>query len=386
MNWRTGSEFLLGVSLQRRAFLKGAAVTIVTANGEVWCAFGQVSANYGEGPAFEPWKTWQQDSKNGPLALVHAAILSSNAFNSQPWLFKVSESRIDVLADIRRNLGAFDPYLRELHFSLGCALENLLLAAPANGFKATATIFPGKLEAAPSKREPRPIARVEFWQGRRASSDLYEAIPNRHTNREPFDAQKPLPPDFTGALGRLATDNKDVKLIVFETESDREKLVDIVAASSGFIGEPDVQRGIQPWIRATIEDLNKSRDGSYVGPGGPFKPSTLEQYKSLMLSGPLFGVIAVRDRYDIPQTVRAGQVWQRAHLLATSRGVAARPANGAVEIIDREKRLNREPRTFARLTEITGEPRWQPTFMFYMGYPTVPAPPSARRSILDVLL
>lgn len=373
---------MLGVSLQRRSFLKGAAVTIVVANGEVWRAFGQA---YGDGPAFEPWKTWQQDAKNGPLALVHAAILSSNAFNSQPWLFKVGESRIEVLADIRRNLGAFDPYLRELHFSLGCALENLLLAAPANGFKASATIFPGKLEAAPSKPEPRPIARVELSQGRRASSDLYEAIPNRHTNREPFDAQKPLPPDFTGALGRLATDYEDVKLIVFQTKSDRKKLVDIVAATSGFIGEPDVQRGIQPWVRATMEELNKFRDGSYVGPGGPFKPGNLEQYKSLMLSGLLFGVIAVRDRYDIPQTVRAGRVWQRAHLLATARGLAARPANGAVEMIDREKWLNQEPRTSSLLGHITGETQWQPTFMFYMGYATMPAPPSARRSIRDVL-
>lgn len=373
---------MLGVSLQRRSFLKGAAVTIVVANGEVWRAFGQA---YGDGPAFEPWKTWQQDAKNGPLALVHAAILSSNAFNSQPWLFKVGESRIEMLADIGRNLGAFDPYLRELHFSLGCALENLLLAAPANGFKAGATIFPGKLEAVPSKPAPRPIARVELSQGRRASGDLYEAIPKRHTNREPFDAQKPVPPDFTGALGRLATDYKDVKLIVFQTESDRKKLVDIVAASSGFISEPDVQRGIQPWVRTTMEELNKFRDGSYVGPGGPFKPGNLEQYKSVMLSGPLFGVIAVRDRYDIPQTVRAGRIWQRAHLLATARGLAARPANGAVEMIDREKWLNHEPRTSSLLARITGNTQWQPTFMFYMGYATMPAPPSARRSIQDVL-
>jgi hypothetical protein len=173
---------------------------------------------------------------------------------------------------------------------------------------------------------------------------------------------------------------------LFLEQSDRKQLIDIVAASSGFVADPDVQRGIQPWVRATMEDLQKFRDGSYVGPGGPFKPGTLEQYKSLMLSGPLFGVIAVRDRYDIPQTLRAGQVWQRAHLLATARGLAARPANGAVEIIDREKRLNQQPRTSALVARIIGEPQWQPTFMFYMGYPTLPAPPSARRSIREVLL
>jgi nitroreductase len=372
--------------MQRRLFVKGAVVTIVVANGEVLRAFGQASAAYGDGPAFEPWKTWRQDAKEAPLALVRAAILSSNAFNSQPWLFKVSESKIELSADIGRNLGAFDPYLRELHFSLGCALENLLLAAAASGYKTSVTILPGSLSPAPSKPEPRLVARVDFSQGKRAGGELYQAIPNRHTNREPFDPQKPLPADFLEALGRAAAEYKDVRLSLFLEQSDRKQLIDIVAASSGFVADPDVQRGIQPWVRATMEDLQKFRDGSYVGPGGPFKPGTLEQYKSLMLSGPLFGVIAVRDRYDIPQTLRAGQVWQRAHLLATARGLAARPANGAVEIIDREKRLNQQPRTSALVARIIGEPQWQPTFMFYMGYPTLPAPPSARRSIREVLL
>ena len=105
-----------------------------------------------------------------------------------------------------------------------------------------------------------------------------------------------------------------------------------------------------------------------------------------MMSGRLFGLIAVRDRYDRPQTIRAGRVWQRAHLLATARDLAARPANGAVEIIDHEKRLHLEPKTSARLAQFTADISWQPTFMFYMDYPTRPAAASARRIVHDVLI
>lgn len=84
--------------------------------------------------------------------------------------------------------------------------------------------------------------------------------------------------------------------------------------------------------------------------------------------------------------MRAGRIWQRAHLFATRRGLAARPANGAVEIIDHERQLNLEPQTLTKLAQVTGDASWQPTFMFYMGYATVPALASARRSVQSVLL
>lgn len=374
--------------MQRRAFLQTMTVTTVAmVNGEIWRTLDQAPPPYGEGPAFEPWKTWHQESKQGPLALVRAAILSSNAYNSQPWLFRVSATQIEIYADVRRNLGAFDPYCREMHFSLGCALENLLVAAPVNSYKTSVTLQPGKLEPPPPQPEPKLIARVMLAPGtsKSAMRELYEAIPNRHTNREPFHPEKAVPPDFVAALKRAASGDSDLRLFLFSDAAQRKKLVDAITASSSFLADPEVQRGVRPWFRTTLEELQKSPDGAYVGPGGPSKPSSLEQYKAIMMSAPLFGVIAVRDRYDIPQTVRAGQLWQRAHLLATARGLAARPANGAVEIIDHERRLQQPPTTMARLAEIIGEPVWQPTFMFYMGYATQPALPSARRSVDDVL-
>jgi hypothetical protein len=45
----------------------------------------------------------------------------------------VGATRIELFADVRRNLGAFDPYLREMHIGLGCALENMTRAAGAYG-------------------------------------------------------------------------------------------------------------------------------------------------------------------------------------------------------------------------------------------------------------
>jgi hypothetical protein len=105
-----------------------------------------------------------------------------------------------------------------------------------------------------------------------------------------------------------------------------------------------------------------------------------------MLSAPLIGIIGVRDRYDQEDCMRAGLIWQRLHLLATARGLAARPSNEAVEIIDHEKSRGKEPRHARLLAEIMGDASWQPTFVFYMGYPMRAAHASPRRPIKDVVL
>ena len=149
--------------MQRRSFLKGAgAVTVVVAGGGVWRAYDQGVFSVGEGPAYEPWKDWRKDSNNqdATLALVRAAILAASPHNTQPWLFKVTNSSIESYVDTGRNVGALDPYLREEHIGMGCALENLMLAAGANGYQATVTLFPGKLGLIPAEvRAETPGAR-----------------------------------------------------------------------------------------------------------------------------------------------------------------------------------------------------------------------------------
>ena len=69
------------------------------------------------------------------------------AHDSQPWIFRLAPSRIDLYADTARNLGSIDPLQREMHLSLGCALENLLIAARAGGFSPALTLRPDPADA-----------------------------------------------------------------------------------------------------------------------------------------------------------------------------------------------------------------------------------------------
>lgn len=392
--------------MKRRSFLKGAGViTVVVVWGGVWRAYDQRVFSVGEGPAYEPWKNWR-DTNGDPLTLVSAAILAASPHNTQPWLFKATDSSIELYIDTQRNVGALDPYLREEHIGMGCALENLMLAAPANGYVAAETLQSGKLVGIPADPKPRLVARVNLAPGKRDESELYDAIPRRHTNRGAYDPHKPIPPDFLEALGRLPGDEADVKLFLFTAEADRKKIAEVSsAANTEIYSDPDVRRGSERWVRMKWSSVQEDRDGLTVDAFGlpPIADAVAKMmtpgmlrwaashsekngYSNLMLSAPLIGFIAVRDRYEQEQCLRAGRIWQRAHLLATARGLAARPCNEAVEVVDHERALGRPPSRIALLNEITGDPAWQPTFVFYMGYPTLPAHASPRRPVQAVLV
>ncbi len=394
--------------MRRRSFLKGAGVvTVLVAGGAVWRAEDQGVFSVGEGPAFRPWKDWREDASTGPLVLIRAAILAASPHNTQPWLFKATNSWIELYADTSRNLGAADPYLREQHIALGCALENLMLAADANGYSASATLVPGKLELSPASQRTL-VAHIALAPGSPHENELYDAIPHRHTNRNPYEPTSALPPGFAEALAGLPGDDPNVKIFLFASDADRKKIAHMIStANDSFYSDPAVQAGSNgPWIRLSRSAVEKYRDGIDLDCLGfpPAETAILkmlpkavlkwlgshsnynENYLNYLLRIPMFGFIAVRDRYDQEQSLCAGRIWQRAHLLATSRGLAARPANEAVEMVDHERRLGQPPQYAGLLAQLMGDEAWQPTFTFCMGHAIRPAPASPRRPYRDVVL
>ena len=387
--------------------MKGAgAVAVVAAGGLVWRAYDQGVFSPGAGAAYEPWTGWRSDPASGPLALVRAGILAANPHNTQPWLFQVGASRIELFADTRRNLGAFDPYLREMHIGLGCALENMRRTARVQGYEVTVTQHPGPLAAAAASPRPQPVATLELSPGRPRPDQLVDAIPRRHTDRGAYAAGRLVPGEMLEAMWAAFQDDTDVRLFLFSAPDERKRFGELVlAATESIIADPEMVAASDRWFRHRWMDVQRRRDGLTLDAAGlgpfvttmakllpPASGETSHRYwrdatRDVQIpTTALFGLIAVRDLYDRPQALRAGQRWQRLHLMATVRGVAMQPINQPVEMVDREREQGKAPRAAAALAALTGEAGWKPTFAFRAGLPTRPPTASPRRPVEAVVL
>lgn len=386
-------------SISRKTFLKGTgAILVLVAAGGVWRAADQGVFTTGEGPAYEPWENWRADNLEGALGLGPAAILASNAHNMHPWLFRIDDSRVDLFVDQARNNGAADPLRREQYMSLGCALENSILAAEARGHDHRLTLIP-------EGSDPTHVARLDLSQGQERPSSLYEAIPNRHTSRYPYDTGRRVPAGILDDLDAL-NDEADVKVFWFSSPEERKRIGDLtIAATEAFVADEKQSSDSNAWYRHDWDEIQRERDGvtlDAVGAPALFRavgkllPDTSREQndktwrtatrEKQVPTAAAFGVIAARDARDHRQRLKAGRIWQRMHLWATVERLAMQPLNQINERADREEQLGIEPRFGDALKGLLDDPEWQGAFTFRIGYPTQVAPESPRRSLDQVVV
>lgn len=105
-----------------------------------------------------------------------------------------------------------------------------------------------------------------------------------------------------------------------------------------------------------------------------------------MATAAAFGIIAVHNVFDNIQRLEGGMFYQRMHLWATSNGLAMQPMNQMTERADREVSLGIEQTFGNALRELIVNPNWQALFTFRIGYPTIEASSSPRRSVQEVVI
>ena len=73
-------------------------------------------------------------SREDFIILVENATKAPSGHNTQPWKFKLVGDTIEIHPDFSKELPIVDPNHRELYVSLGCAAENLSIAATTMGY------------------------------------------------------------------------------------------------------------------------------------------------------------------------------------------------------------------------------------------------------------
>ena len=376
----------------RRTLLKASAAGVVVLGGTGGLrAYDQGVFSTGEGPAYDPWRAWPPYvQRDGLAALVGAAILAANPHNTQAWQFALSENRIEIHSDLNRAGGALDPFLREHMLGLGCALENLDLAASANGY-ASEVVY----QFDPS--DQGAVIGIDLASSAPVTSELYDAIPKRHTNRGPYRTD-PLPSETLAALEGQLADIPDIGVQWFTTEEERASFATLVIDANDAIDQDDDQADeTRAWFRTSWDAVQKDRDGLTIDTGGM---SPLIRVVGKMLPGrfvpmdipegpikgtPAFGLLVSTDNTDRTQQINAGRAWQRLHLWATSQGMAMQPVDSPLVRADRERSLGLTAEFGSRINTLTRDGK-RPLLSFRLGYPERDAELAPRRSIESVII
>jgi len=386
--------------VSRRMMIAGGAGAVLAAGlgYRVWDR--GVFAGPGGAP-YEPWAHWRGSVIDGIARPLSAAILAANPHDTQPWLFELGDETITVYADRARNLGSFDPFRREMHLGLGAAIENLVRAAGVYGYTAYVRPVAGRLTVSPPD-EPKAIAHITMDPGAPGRDLLYEAIPNRHTNRGRY-SDRAVGKSFLAGLSALIAD-LDVRVVFFDDAKARADLAAlIVDATQRIVADPQMSADSAHWIRTGRREVEEHRDGVTVDAAG-LSPATvmlgkllpdlspasqdgfwLANTRDIQVHAPVLGTILVKDRLDMAQAIAAGRAWQRIHLALTAAGLSAQPLNQPVECIDRNAmrgRADTYKNALASMARLSG---YEATFVFRLGTAETPAVASPRRPLDAVM-
>lgn len=294
----------------------------------------------------DPWSISEYDyPESGTAAerfqfLVNYAVLAASSHNTQPWLFRLRGSTLELYADRTRALPVVDPDDRELTISCGSALFTLRVAMRHFGLRDV-------VEVLPAPESPDLIARVSFPTERYYASQeehaMFRAIVKRRTNRQRFEAREV--PDAALVDLQAAAQVEGTSLNVIRGERRRTAVVDLIAAGDrAQMASKSFRRELAAWVRP---NYSRAKDGvpgyglgfsDFASLTGPFVIRTFDlgnfqaaRDRELAEGSPVLAVLDTAA--DLPRDwVAAGQALARVLLLAQSKGLSASFLNQPVEV------------------------------------------------------
>ena len=309
--------------------------------------------------------------------LVHAATLAANSHNAQAWRFRRTQAGVAILPDLTRALPVADADHHHLYASLGCAAENLMLAAGTAGRSSALDFVPGG------------DGQVEVALGGDGTADpLSAAILARQCTRSDYDGRPVPAPDLATLEAAARVEGAEV-LLVTDPALIAQVLDLILTANAAQVSDPAFAAELKSWLRFNARAAIETGDGLYsVASGNPALPTALGRF----VFDRVFTVGAENDRYarqvrssaglaivhsdrdDPAHWVQAGRACQRFALQATALGIRHAHLNQPVEVAA----------TRPQLQSLLGLGTRRPDMVLRFGY----APPmvrSLRRPVAAVI-
>lgn len=274
------------------------------------------------------------------LQLVELATRAPSGHNTQPWLFRIGEKEITILPDLTKELPVVDNDRRELYISLGCATENLCIAASAAGYRTEVSI------EAPAE-QPAAIHISLEKSADVLPSPLYPAIEKRQTNRSVYNGQA-IPEKSLEALTVIAAEpGIHFHLWKNGTKEFTALKALILKGNDSQMNDPAFKEELQAWMRYNKKHSEATRNGlSYAVFGAPNLPAFLSKAimgsflnsttqnkgdrKKIASSSHL--VLFTTPNNTVKEWISLGRTLQRFLLTATQENIAAAFLNQPCEV------------------------------------------------------
>lgn len=264
------------------------------------------------------------------------ATLAPSSHNTQCRKFRLEDKRISILPDLTRRCPAVDPDDHHLFVSLGCAAENLVLAARANGFAAEVDFDAPAGDAVRVMLEPAPVM----------ASPLFQSIPQRQSTRAEYDGGK-LTRDELAQLERAGHGRGVDLLLLTEPERMAQVLDYVVQGNTAQMRDRAFVAELKAWIRFSKADAVRTGDGLFAASSGnPTLPRWLggrlfdfvftekaenDKYAKHIRSSAGIAVF-VAEQSDKAHRVEVGRCFERFALQAAALGIRNAHLNQPVEV------------------------------------------------------
>jgi hypothetical protein len=327
----------------------------------------------------DPWIIAESDYPTTGLLLdrlrflVRYAVLAPSSHNTQPWRFRLADDRVEVFIDVSRWLKVADRDRRELHLSVGCALENLLVAAEHFGLG-------HRTEYLPDSANTMHAATVHFDESGQPfperPASLFSMITVRHTNHGEYDG-RPIPPDVLDRLRNCCIEPGVRVLLTADDGIKRSVDALVVRADAIEFADPAFREELGYWIGQGVFGTSwlMSKIGklavTYVNMG----PAQTKKDSAVLMSSPVLGLISSKDNERVTQ-IKCGQVYQRLTLMAASLGIWCQPISQIVQI----------PEIKAEVAKLQPDPSLFPLHPFRLGFNSPEKQHTPRLDVSEVLL
>jgi len=309
--------------------------------------------------------------------LVRYATLAANGHNTQPWTFSAAAGGVALRPDFSRRTPVVDPDDHHLFASLGCAAENLSIAARARGLA-------GVVEA----DAPEDGLQVDLTPGAAEPQPLLAAIPERQSARGLYDGST-LSPEEADPLVQAAAAHGVEALYIDAPERVAQVLALVIEGNTRQVNAPAFVEELKTWLRYNPVQAARAGDGLFSGSSGnPALPGWLgprlfdlvftaeaENAKYAEQVRSSAGLVVLVAPENTPRGwVAAGRACQRLMLQATLDGLKCAFLNQAVEV----------PEMRAELRSLLGLGDQRPNLVLRVGRgPAMPK--SLRRPVAEVL-